>query len=74
MILQAASEFNIDLASSVLLGDNETDVQAGKAAGVGRNLLFRREVVANPSSIDSITVVPDFATVSQILAATITED
>ncbi len=41
MILQAAQEFDVDLAGSVLLGDRETDVQAGIAAGVGTNLLMR---------------------------------
>ncbi len=40
MILQAALEFDVDLAASVLLGDSETDIQAGVTAGVGRNLLF----------------------------------
>ena len=39
MILQAAKEFNIDLEKSVLVGDKITDIQAGIAAGVGRNLL-----------------------------------
>ncbi|HEY0817446.1 MAG TPA: HAD family hydrolase [Rhizobacter sp.] len=40
MILQAAREFDVDLAASVLLGDMETDIQAGTRAGVGRTLLF----------------------------------
>lgn len=40
MILQAAAEFDIDLASSVMVGDKVTDIQAGIAAGVGRNLLY----------------------------------
>ena len=40
MILQAAQEFDVDLAASVLLGDMETDIQAGTRAGVGRTLLF----------------------------------
>ena len=40
MILQAAEEFGVDLAASVLLGDTETDIQAGTRAGVGCNLLF----------------------------------
>ena len=42
MILRAAEEFDIDLSRSVLVGDNETDVQAGIAAGVGVNLLLCR--------------------------------
>ena len=41
MILQAAREFNVDLARSVLVGDMETDIQAGVAAGIGCNLLYR---------------------------------
>ena len=40
MILQAAEEFDIDLASSLVVGDKETDIQAGVAAGVGCNLLY----------------------------------
>lgn len=41
MILQGAREFGIDLARSVLVGDRETDIQAGVAAGVGCNLLYQ---------------------------------
>ena len=43
MILQAAADFDVDLGRSTLLGDKETDVQAGLAAGVGCNLLYRPE-------------------------------
>lgn len=40
MILQAAEEFSIDLARSVLVGDKESDIQAGIAGGVGVNFLY----------------------------------
>lgn len=40
MILEAAAEYAIDLERSVLVGNNETDILAGRAAGVGANLLF----------------------------------
>ena len=40
MILQAAEEFDVDLAKSVVVGDKESDIQAGVAAGVGCNLLY----------------------------------
>lgn len=42
MILQAQTEFKLDLANSVLIGDNASDIQAGVAAGVGRNILLAR--------------------------------
>jgi D-glycero-D-manno-heptose 1,7-bisphosphate phosphatase len=40
MLHQAARDFEIDFARSVLVGDKYSDVQAGLAAGVGRNFLF----------------------------------
>jgi D-glycero-D-manno-heptose 1,7-bisphosphate phosphatase len=40
MILQAAREYGLDLPHSVLVGDKETDIQAGLAAGIGCNLLY----------------------------------
>jgi D-glycero-D-manno-heptose 1,7-bisphosphate phosphatase len=51
MILQAADEHGIDLARSLLVGDMETDIQAGEAAGVGRNLLFRPQEPPAPGRI-----------------------
>ena len=36
MILRAAREHQIDLADSLLVGDKRSDIEAGKAAGVGR--------------------------------------
>ena len=33
MLLQAAEDFNIDLSQSYMIGDRETDIMAGKAAG-----------------------------------------
>jgi D-glycero-D-manno-heptose 1,7-bisphosphate phosphatase len=41
MILQAAQEYDVDLSRSVLVGDMDTDIEAGVAAGVGCNLLYR---------------------------------
>jgi len=38
MILRAERDFNLQLASSVLIGDKESDLAAGRAAGVGFNL------------------------------------
>lgn len=39
MILRAAAEHGIDLASSVFIGDKHTDMQAAASAGVGRAYL-----------------------------------
>lgn len=43
MLLEAANNFNIDLTKSWMLGDEEKDVQAGKAAGCKTALIRNRE-------------------------------
>lgn len=40
MLLQAKLAFDIDLKSSILIGDKESDLEAGLRAGVGTNILF----------------------------------
>jgi D-glycero-D-manno-heptose 1,7-bisphosphate phosphatase len=39
MVVQASRDFDLNLATSVLIGDKLSDVQAGKRAGVGRTVL-----------------------------------
>jgi len=41
MIEQAMRDFDIDLASSILVGDKPSDIEAGIAAGIGRCFLVR---------------------------------
>jgi len=41
MLLRAAHELSLDLQASVMVGDRLSDVQAGRAAEVGRCLLVR---------------------------------
>ena len=40
MLLEAARELDIDLAESVMIGDNITDVEAGENAGCSLNVLL----------------------------------
>jgi len=41
MLLRAQAEFNLDLSSSVLIGDQLSDIDAAQAAGVGTKILLR---------------------------------
>ncbi|KAA3828784.1 HAD hydrolase-like protein, partial [Bacteroides ovatus] len=36
--LQAAKEFNIDLSQSYMIGDSDSDIEAGRNAGVQKSL------------------------------------
>jgi len=47
MILRAAIDHHIKLAESVLVGDQETDIQAGIAAGVGKLIRLLDQSEAN---------------------------
>lgn len=46
MLLAAAAEHGIDLESSILIGDSETDVMAAQAAGVPHRWLLNTEATA----------------------------
>ena len=52
MLLRARQELNLDLTSSVLIGDNVSDIQAGKVAGVAITILLRSRLADGEPQID----------------------
>ncbi len=40
MFLEAQKEYDLDMAGSVMIGDNERDIEAALRAGVGMNILL----------------------------------
>lgn len=52
MILQAQKEFDIDLGHSILVGDKNSDIEAGINAGIGKNYLVKtgHPIISNPSA------------------------
>ena len=42
MIMEAARDYNLDLSGSVLIGDKSSDIEAGRSANVGCNILFQK--------------------------------
>jgi D-glycero-D-manno-heptose 1,7-bisphosphate phosphatase len=72
LILQAATELHLDLPSSVLIGDAVTDIQAGRAAGVGRLALVRTGLGSRleaGSHLLGLPEVPIFRDLAQALSA-----
>ncbi|MEP6754116.1 MAG: D-glycero-beta-D-manno-heptose 1,7-bisphosphate 7-phosphatase [Chthonomonadales bacterium] len=64
MILQAAAEHNIDLASSYMVGDRSTDIQCGFNAGVTTVLVLTGKhewVVMEDEPIDPICTAKDIS-------------
>lgn len=58
MFLKAASQYGIDMASSLSLGDKERDIEAGIRAGIGFNCLLSRDKTV-PTRADAIVASPD---------------
>ena len=74
MLLKARDELNLDLARSVLIGDKDSDMAAGLAAGVGRLLkLVPAGVCASPVAdrviADSVMRVASLQAAAEMLCA-----
>jgi D-glycero-D-manno-heptose 1,7-bisphosphate phosphatase len=63
MILKAQVDLGLDLARSVLVGDNESDIAAGRAAGVGHSVKLRHDA-GRPSAAADL----DFRSLDEIRA------
>ncbi len=69
MIYQAQKDFNLDLPGSVLVGDKESDIQAGINSGIAQNILVRSghpvdEIKTDASIIiDSIKNLPELTNI-----------
>ena len=61
MIYQATRDLGIDIGGSLLVGDKDSDIQAGRAAGIGR--LFKVSPASESAGLDadveSVTALPD---------------
>jgi len=61
MIFKAREDFDLDLQGSILVGDKESDIDAGINAGVGTNVLVKSAVGAVTKAdliIDSVKDLP----------------
>ena len=45
MILDLAKKYNIDLKNSIMIGDKDSDIEAGKKAGIGKNLKVKNNIL-----------------------------
>ena len=61
MILDAEKDFNIDLSQSILVGDKNSDIEAGIHAGIQKNYLITtgHEIYENKFHVDIIVNLKD---------------
>jgi D-glycero-D-manno-heptose 1,7-bisphosphate phosphatase len=63
MLLSAQAEFGVDLAQSLLVGNRESDIEAGLAAGVATTILVEEESPPQPTRaslvVRSLTELPE---------------
>jgi D-glycero-D-manno-heptose 1,7-bisphosphate phosphatase len=68
MLQQAAKDFDLNLATSVLIGDKLSDVQAGKFAGVGRTVLVESGHPLEPTDrLEANVVAADLHAAARML-------
>lgn len=73
LILQAANQFQIDLANSILIGDALSDIQAAQNAGILNTFLVRtgrgaeQEAMLRDSPISGCVICNDLLTASRLI-------
>ena len=68
MLLLAADEHELDLASSILVGDKLSDIQAAKTAGVGRCFLVKTgHAISALDSMQADGVLSHLAAVANVV-------
>jgi len=50
MFLEAQKAYDLDMKMSVMIGDNERDIEAAQRAGVGMNILFSSNVIESKAN------------------------
>lgn len=67
MFLTAKKDFGIDMRRSVLLGDKESDVIAGKNSGVGLNVLLKSKYTLNQNTSEADYIIDSITDMEQLL-------
>lgn len=67
MLLQAKHDFNIDMGSSILVGDKESDIEAGRRAGVGINILVKSGHMINEEISNADNIMMSIKNVTSLL-------
>jgi D-glycero-D-manno-heptose 1,7-bisphosphate phosphatase len=57
MILAAANRYSLELKKCVLIGDKISDLEAGKTAGVGHNILYKSSVLGDSKGDASVNTI-----------------
>jgi D-glycero-D-manno-heptose 1,7-bisphosphate phosphatase len=60
MLLQAAADLNIDLSQSVIVGDKDSDLRAGKNAGLQSLILVGDKLKQSPLADEQYASLADW--------------
>jgi len=68
-LLTARSQFNLDLRRSWMIGDRQTDIECGKAAGAGTIFIDAEEPPSRRCGIQPDMVAPDLRSAARLILA-----
>jgi D-glycero-D-manno-heptose 1,7-bisphosphate phosphatase len=57
MLEEAKVEFDIDMVSSIFIGDKESDIEAGLQAGIGMNVLVKSGHIVNEQTTKANLII-----------------
>ena len=67
MFLNARDRFDIDMESSIVIGDKESDLQAAASAGVGHAFMVRSGHTVSQACIAGVSILDDLFAVACLL-------
>jgi D-glycero-D-manno-heptose 1,7-bisphosphate phosphatase len=68
MFLHAARALVVELPQSISIGDKETDIEAGRAAGIGGNILIATGKPATAPASNADAIVPNLVAAADWIA------
>ena len=67
MFIEAKNEFNLDMSSCLLVGDQLTDIEAGLSADIGCNILFGKKNIGSGNPDMSYKKVSNLSQINAFL-------
>jgi len=74
LILQAQKEFDLDLSRSILVGDKESDIEAGLAAQVGICIFMKSQVPFDESKTKAHWIADSWGSIEKLVSTSADKD
>ena len=67
MFLEAQNKYNIDMDSSWMIGDNETDISAATDAGIKNTILLQSNIITNQNKSKAKNIIKSLSETRRLI-------